>query len=136
VKVFLFMPQFRGPIYAGTKCQTIRQTRKRPVYPGDALSLRQWSGRPYGSPQITLGTAVCEATMPVAIDWREGLWVRLNGETLGPEAMELFAVDDGFDGSREMALFWQAHKGFPFEGTAYQWTDFEPAPNPPYGDRP
>lgn len=123
--VLIFKPQFREPILAGTKRQTIRFPRKRAIEPGYRLSLRQWSGRPYESPQRIIGDAVCSAVVPVRIDWDGQLVIELHGRRLPYHQLEAFARRDGFASAFDMAKYWG--EGMPFEGVAYQWGDFRPA---------
>jgi hypothetical protein len=51
MKVLMFQPRFAPLVEAGTKTQTIRPVRRRPIVVGDELSLRAWTGLPYRSPQ-------------------------------------------------------------------------------------
>jgi hypothetical protein len=65
--VFLFRKRFHEPVISGAKLQTCRGVRKRPVRPGDLLSLRGWTGRAYGSPQFVLRESLCLSVEPIAI---------------------------------------------------------------------
>ena len=64
----LFRPRFEAPIRAGTKQQTIRENIRRKIIPGDKLHLRVWSGKPFDSPQLRLGTVFCTTVERVVID--------------------------------------------------------------------
>lgn len=125
----MFKLRFREPILAGTKRQTIREPRRHPPRIGERISLRVWEGRPYASPQVILGTATFLAEIPVDIDWNpeEGLGVILDSVTLDAEQLDDFARCDGFADAKEMDLFWQKNKGYPFVGSVYAWGDFKPA---------
>jgi hypothetical protein len=126
MRVILFMPRFEAPILAGTKRQTIRRERKRPISPGDELSLRRWAGMPYRSPQIILGRAECVAVKEVDI-WSDGnfLLVNVGGFELSQRKVEAFARDDGFEDAADMHQHWANHNGFPFRGVVIQWEGFE-----------
>lgn len=110
--VLMFMPRFHDPIRRGTKIQTIRAPRKRKVEPGDQLSLRAWSDKPYRSPQIVLGTAACVDTNRLRIENNFGqLRVILEGlPMLSHEDTEAFAVADGFTNAYDMLQHWYKHR--------------------------
>lgn len=58
MNVFTFKNRFEAPTLAGIKIHTVRGHRKdgkpRAVV-GERISLRVWTGRPYGSKQKLLG---------------------------------------------------------------------------------
>jgi hypothetical protein len=80
MRVIMFQDRFAELVRGGDKCQTIRWSAR--CRPGDVLSLRRWTGKPYRSKQETLREAVCTAVSPVAmhglpfhgwlIEWRPG----------------------------------------------------------------
>lgn len=104
----LFQPQFHASVCAGTKLQTIRPPRQRPIQPGDTLSLRAWTGLPYGSRQRELARGVCVAADPIEIgpDFRDDEEARRDG------FRDALAMRDWFD---------VAH-GLPFRGIRITWT--------------
>lgn len=53
-----FKARFTELVASGAKRQTIRPTPKRMPKPGDWISLRCWTGRPYWSKQRVLRDAV------------------------------------------------------------------------------
>ena len=110
--VILFQPQFHAAIRSGTKHQTIRLPRKRPIRPGDELSLRAWSGKPYRSKQQELATSVCAKAEHVTIDF----YFDDDAE----------ARHDGFADAEEMREWFMDNHGLPtptqpFVGTRIVW---------------
>ena len=115
----MFLKRFAPPILAGTKRQTIRPPRKRPIKVGDSLSLRIWSGEAYRSRQETLFDTTCSAVFDIAIrskGYRLG-----KGLPLPIMPLDDFARADGFE---DWALFLAHFDGFyglPFYGVLYLW---------------
>lgn len=62
MRVLMFKEQFAEAVKSGTKLQTIRPPRKRPINVNDVLSLRKWTGRPYASKQqcLAIPTTDCQ----------------------------------------------------------------------------
>jgi len=128
MRVFTFMPRFWGKVRAGEKRQTCR--KRALCKPGDELSLRGWSGRPYMSPQIKLvEPVICTRVEFVAIllDLRCGLFVSVNGRVLDPFALDEFAEADGFEDAGDMAAFFaeryprMVKRAEMFEGEVVYW---------------
>ena len=103
-----FKPQFAPKVYDGTKGQTCRQWPRRRdgtvdqrllPKPYRQLSLRQWTGRPYGSPQRVLRDTVAKRLAAVVVS-DEGVCVQ--GRTLPPGEREAFAKADGFHSFADM----------------------------------
>lgn len=91
--VLTFRPRFESLVARGLKRQTFR-VRKTYPQPGDILSLRAWSGRPYASKQLILLPAEkCRILLPCTI--APGAIV-LDGCSLGSVEAERFARADGF----------------------------------------
>jgi len=103
----LFSPRFAPSVQAGTKRQTIRRPRKRPIRPGDQLSLRAWTGAPYRSKQRVLGVGVCQAVQPVTI-----------GADFADDAE---ARRDGFTDAGDLRQWFEATHGLPFHGLRICW---------------
>ena len=106
-RVILFMPRFHAAILSGAKRQTIRRPRKRPIQPGEPLSLRAWEGKPYRSPQRPLLDVVCSAVLPIAIQGGDALAIRLGSKWLSSRSVKDFARADGFADAADMAAFWR-----------------------------
>jgi hypothetical protein len=120
--VLLFEQRFWEPVVSGTKVHSIRRTRKRPIKPGDDLSLRAWEGKPYRSPQRIL----CEET---CIAVRE-CWIDAQGIVIGssshfrlsePDELDQFARSDGFDNWEQMRTYRDFFYNLPFSGDLIQW---------------
>ena len=120
---YSFKAQFRPPLLAGTKRQTIRADRKRPARPGEQLQL--YTGMRTRQCAI-VGRAVCLDTSPVRIDVDGGqidAWTIPWGTTRSPIKMDAFAREDGFADWAEMREFWRReHPGAPvFSGVMIRW---------------
>ncbi len=123
--VLTFLPRFAPKVKDGSKPRTIRGERKRPIVAGQALSLRQWSGRPYMTPQIVLREAVCSRVRNIDI---ESDLVRIfdpleQTEELihGRKDLDAFAVLDGFTDWPDMVAHFNKARGLPFVGVLIEW---------------
>ena len=103
----MFQPRFHDAVRSGEKTQTIRPPRKRPIKPGDYLSLRRWIDRPYRSKQKILRMAHCESCEPITID-------------AGFNDNEM-ALADGFADAAEMREWFANTHGLPFSGELIRW---------------
>lgn len=120
--VRMFKPQFAPLVEAGTKCQTVRPTPKRMPKPGDRISLRMWTGKPYRSKQRVLRESEITAVETISLcDTGRELLVYLNGHELHPEQINEFAAADGFKGGIEMFNWFEATHGLPFDGVVIKW---------------
>jgi len=112
MRVFLFQDRFAGGVKAGTKRQTIRA--KARCKPGDELSLRRWTGKPYRSKQEILRAGeTCRAVEPVVIPRRE--------DDLSPGDAEAMAHADGFACWADMQAWFLHTHGLPFHGEIVKW---------------
>lgn len=127
-----FKGQFAAPILAGTKHQTVRVQRKRPPRAGERLQLyvgmRTKHCRKIMPDPIC--TEVCLIMITVHADHPELITgITFDNRThLGNEAIERFAVADGFAASegtsarRAMGNFWMRHHGAGrFIGHVIRW---------------
>jgi uncharacterized protein YqfB (UPF0267 family) len=120
MRVILFQSRFAPMVQSGKKTQTIR--KKARCQPGDQLSLRQWSGRPYRSKQEELKAVVCTSVSTVSIGHgSEGTGMSINGEELNFHGRHLLAQLDGFMNAIEMRDWFREVHGLPFEGEIIQW---------------
>ncbi len=121
MRVILFQPQFAELVRAGTKTQTIRRTAR--CKPGDKLSLRRWTGKPYRSKQETLRTVTCTAVRSVRIGepWPDGLVI--DGVEMPTPDRARVARQDGFRCMTEMLDWFDEVHGLPFEGTIIEWSN-------------
>jgi hypothetical protein len=119
--VLIFDPRFAPLVEAGTKRQTIRPLRKRPIAVGDTLSLRTWSGASYRSKQRILHTGRCSAVRRIIIDlyWCDDATARADGFENAEDLLEWMM--DTYD------LPTPLH---PFRGDLIQWAP-EPCTPPP-----
>lgn len=110
--VRLFQPRFAPLVESGAKRQTIRPTPNRMPKVGDAISLREWCGKPYRSRQRLLRASVITRVEPFDLDA-----MRLDE----PTKRDAFARADGFaDWPDMLAWFVQTH-GLPFRGILIAW---------------
>jgi hypothetical protein len=63
----MFKPQFADLVEAGTKLQTVRPVPSRLPGPGDTISLRTWTGKPYRSKMRLLREARIKEVVSVEI---------------------------------------------------------------------
>lgn len=120
--VRMFKPQFASLVEAGTKRQTVRPTPKRMPKPGDTISLRAWTGKPYRSKQRVLRNTVIKHVIPIHIDRLEISIINGDGtRTLFPYNETQFARDDGFTGWPEMRDWFDHEHGLPFLGILITW---------------
>lgn len=120
--VLMFKEQFAAKVLDGTKRQTIRPRRKRPIKPGDSLSLRKWSGAAYRSKQVRLIDAVCEKVQTIHIgDYTREFVFVVDGQRLIQEQWAKLARADGFNCTTDMLDWFENTHGLPFEGEIIHW---------------
>jgi hypothetical protein len=117
--VFTFMPQFVPLVEGGQKHQTVRGIRKRAPRPGHIASLREWTGRPYASPQRIIGERWIREVQ--LITFTTSKWIVIDGEPLDVGDEAGFADRDGFSDSKSMWDFFLKHRGLPFTGHLISW---------------
>ncbi len=128
-RVIMFQDRFAQKVERGDKPHTIRPELKYPIFVGDILDLRQWSGKPYRSKQRKLRTAICCQKSGVVVH-RDGvelspgtMRVIFLGETgARRDLLEHFARRDGFTDWAEMRQWFDDTHGLPFEGVLIEWT--------------
>ena len=108
MRVILFQDKFAKMVQSGAKKQTIRLTAR--CKPGDELSLRKWSGKPYRSKQETLLNSVCTRVQDVRIY-----------EGPATATSEMLARADGFASHAEMQTWFKNTHGLPFVGQQIEW---------------
>ena len=117
MRVILFQDRFAAMVKTGLKHQTIRKSAR--CKPGDILSLRRWSGKPYRSRQELLRTETCTAVKPILIT-NTGIYVDGRWCESFPHDM---ARADGFVDFGEMVLWFGVTHGLPFCGELIDWAD-------------
>jgi len=125
--VVMFQPRFARKVEAGTKLQTIRLPRKVPVKPGDWLSLREWTGKPYRSKQRIIREVTCKKTSILHLDWSDVMI--LDGQPLNSNLQQWFAQNDGFKSADEMRQWFAATHTLPFDGVVFFWQNNSPQPS-------
>lgn len=121
--VIMFQPRFAPMVKNGTKRHTIRGERKRPVRAGDFLSLREWTDKPYRSPQRILGEAFCTGVRPIRISYSDTFRpVVLDGKLLEPREAGDLAMADGFENGPDMMAWFASTHALPFHGVLISWS--------------
>lgn len=123
--VKLFKPRFAPLVKNRTKKQTVRPTPKRMPKVGDAISLREWTGKPYRSKQRILGESTIRIVGEVLIDEAPtmGCFIWVDRIMLSLEAAIGFSKADGFSGLKDMAEWFKLEHGLPFKGILICWWD-------------
>lgn len=116
--VIMFQPRFAPMVADGSKQQTVRPPRKRPIKVGDKVSLRKWAARPYGSPQIVLRESVCAGTAPIMIA-QDG--IVLDGVAILGQDLDRFAVADGFRDWNDLLAWFSDTHALPLHGILIRW---------------
>ena len=120
--VRLFQPRFAPLVEYGTKRQTVRLTPKRMPLPGDRISLRTWTGKPYRSKQRVLREATITQVHAVTLsDTGRELLLGYANHSLSPEELNAFAQADGFKNAIEMFNWFEQTHGLPFAGVLIKW---------------
>lgn len=117
--VRLFQSRFAPLVKSGAKLQTVRPVPKRMPKVGDAISLREWTGKPYRSPQRVLKESVITRVSPIKMDSECGISV--DGWLLCHIEEKEFAQADGFKDSTEMIQWFAKTHGLPFYGICIVW---------------
>jgi len=126
--VRMFKPRFAPLVERGEKLQTVRPTPQRMPKPGDKISLRCWTDKPYRSKQRVLRDAIISSVTRCEIR-NDGIMLRdtsggfLNEDWLGllDGSADKFAVADGFSSFHEMADWFDLTHGLPFAGVLICW---------------
>ena len=115
-----FQQRFADAVAAGTKRQTIRKERKRPIKRGDKLILGTWEAVPYRSKVRRLGEAVCTRVDSITIGNFSGR-IDINGHRIEWIERYLLALADGFGSPEEMMRWFEEQHGLPFAGVIIGW---------------
>jgi len=126
--VKIFQDRFAASILDGTKRSTIRNLPKRLEdwpQPGDLINARQWSGRPYGSPQRSLCELLVTGVSEITIE-EDGITHDMNGCSVPPGSPyhDTVARQEGFKDWDEMKKwFVENYYSLPFTGILIEWTE-------------
>ena len=113
MRVRTFKPQCAPLVESGAKRQTIRPMPKRIPKEGDVESWRQWTGRPYHSPQRELAKIRIVSVELILISYR---FIEVNCRPLLPHESNVLAKRDGFAGVLPMLDWFEREHGLPFTG--------------------
>lgn len=128
----MFQPQFAPLVESGQKRQTVRPVPKRLPRAGQEISLRQWTGKPYRSPQRELRRSMLDDIQPITIH-DDGITFTNEGAIYGTckvtfrkmdssdRLLNDFAKADGFSGWQEMRDWFARTHGLPFTGVLLKW---------------
>jgi len=120
----MFKPQFAGLVERGEKLQTVRPTPKRMPKPGDKISLRAWTDKPYRSKQRVLNEGTIIHVTKIEIS-DEGVTLLPDTDMLAQLRVKAspgtFAVADGFSCWEEMRQWFEHQHGLPFVGILIRW---------------
>jgi len=117
----MFKPQFALLVEAGTKLQTVRPKPKRMPKPGDKISLRTWTDKPYRSKQRVLMESTI--TKVESVQFTSLNRVQFNDGLLSCEEAWAFAKADGFSSPAAMFEWFENNHGLPFEGIVIHWAN-------------
>ena len=122
MRVRTFKPQFAPLVKSGIKRQTIRPLPKRLPKAGDHESWRQWTGRPYNSPQLELAQVELTSVRPITIS-SDG--VTVDGQKMSYAQETVLAQLDGFKDCVSFMLWFQKEHGLPFNGIMIKAKDLK-----------
>lgn len=135
MRVILFQERFSSQVLTEDKLQTIR--KKARCKPGDVLSLRIWTGKPYRSQQWEMHKRICRKVTPVKLYFRKDGKFIVERDGREVRDRDKFAKADGFTGFDDMvAWFLKTHGAETFEGELITWhkgkspKEKEPEPSP------
>lgn len=114
----MFKPQFADAVENGTKLQTVRPRPMRMPKPGDEISCRAWTGKPYRSKQRILRQSLITEVLPIQL-FHESMY--LNFHRVPADQREEFAKSDGFGAFSEMVDWFSQTHGLPFDGIVIIW---------------
>lgn len=100
---YSFKHRFAEPIIAGTKGGTIRADRKRHARPGEELQLYEAMRTKHCK---LIARKTCLAVDPIRLDFLADS-VEIGALVIDGDALDLFAVFDGFPSWEVMARFWR-----------------------------
>ena len=129
---YSFKPQFEAPIVERIKPHTLRGPRPRHARPGEHV--QHYVGMRTRSCRL-IATALCDRLQAATLNFGAGVPIVLHAvehpargvfDKVGPaqrvEAVEAFAISDGFEGWEAMARFWRdTHRVTAWEGFLIGW---------------
>lgn len=126
--IIAFKSQFADKVRDGTKRQTIRPVRKDGrMRVGVQVSLRTWTGPAYRSKTIILRECeVIKSVTPVRVEGlvypsRRPGRLYVEGKELMDDALNEFAIADGFKDAAHMFSWFSVLYTLPFDGHLIKW---------------
>ena len=126
MRVILYNSGLGPKIPTGQKTSTIRC--KARCKPGDELSHRVWTGKPYRSPQQEIHRSICKAVRAVSMELIPAghLVISIDGHDLGPQRELALAKQEGFDCIADLKAYFIKSAELscdsqPFEGEMIEW---------------
>jgi hypothetical protein len=119
MKYRTFHPQFHEPIRKGIKTSTIRD--KRWCDMGERVAFRYWEGLPYRSKMGIIGSAVVTEVCDFRIDILDGVEIHVDGIELSEDDFDNLALQEGFEDSGTMGLWFYNNHKMPFRGVLTKW---------------
>ena len=129
MRVRMFKPQFAPLVKSGAKRQTIRPTPKRMPKVGDMESWREWTSKPYRSPQVELAQVEITNVETITIDeTADSFYLNLphrplRGAFMNSSEWKAFAKADGFECILELIQWFKKTHDLPFSGIVIQAKD-------------
>jgi hypothetical protein len=121
MRVILFQNRFISLIKEDVKTSTIRNTAR--CKPGDFLSLRFWSDKPYRSKQVEIRQVICTAVRSIHMQAERDLTISLqiDGQAVASKDHKLvIARHEGFLDWWVMQEWFQTNKGLIVPGQQYR----------------
>lgn len=121
--VINFQRRFAPLVRSGEKRHTMRLRSSNTPKPGDARSLRTWTGLPYRSKQEILISEVVVTRVEPMSTWLYcgSLYVRINSVQLSDKQIVAFARADGFADAGDMWRWLEDNGRLPFKGVLIHW---------------
>ena len=117
---YSFQQQFRAPILARAKRQTIRADRKRHAWPGEQIQLYTAMRTRHCA---LIARAACEAVEPVRLHLGENRVEVPSASITAADDLDRFARADGFADWPGLVAFWREHhpEVSAFSGVLIRW---------------
>jgi hypothetical protein len=122
--VTMFQPWTAKLVRERKKFQTIRPIGQREIKVGEKISLREWSGLPYRSKQISIYDGVItDVIFLVIFPFGIGKGEELEHFNSIYKTSDDFAVADGFIDFLDMSIWFDEQYGLPFHGRLIRWRE-------------
>jgi hypothetical protein len=112
----MFQERFADLVETNLKPHTVRLTAL--CKPGDVLSLRKWTGKPYRSKQKLLRLVICRNVRTIEIGED---YLAINGPRYNQAFRDVFSRKDGFQNWHDLTEWFKRTHGLPFKGVLIEW---------------